>query len=136
MIVLDCSAAVDIVRKTAEGDALQSLFVPEEYVIAPELLYVEIASAFGKYAKANVMNDREALESIRDAIELVDEFIPNRENFIEAFHESVRMDHSVYDIMYLTLARRNKATLMTLDKKLIKLCEQHGVDCVHKVVFG
>jgi predicted nucleic acid-binding protein len=133
MIVLDSSAGVSMVRKTEEGSAFLWLLLPEEKVIASELYYAEIASALGKYVKAGTMSEAEAHEYRRDAIELVDEFIPISENYIEAFHESLRLNHSVYDLLYLTLARRNAATLFSLDSKLIKLCEDLGVDCVHKV---
>ena len=133
MIVLDCSAAVNMVRKTAEGDALQSLILPGEETIAPELFYAEAMSALTKYVKAATMSDREALYYLKDMVGFVNEFIPTKENYIEAFHESIRLNHSFYDMLYLTLARRNCATLVTLDSKLIKLCKEQGVDCIHKV---
>ena len=37
---------------------------------------------------------------------------------------------SVYDMLYFVLARRNAATLFTLDRKLQQLCLDNGVDCV------
>ena len=38
--------------------------------------------------------------------------------------------HPVYDMLYFVLARRNAATLFTLDRKLQQLCLDNGVDCV------
>ena len=135
MIVLDCSAAVNMVNKTVEGDALQSLILPNEKTIASDLFFIEAASAVGKYIKTGAFSEKEALERLLDIVDSVDEFIPIKENYIEAFHESIRLQHSVYDMLYFTLARRYGATLLTLDAKLLKLCEEQGIDCVHKVSF-
>ena len=77
------------------------------------------------------MDNAEAMTLMRDAVALVNTFAPIRENYIEAYHEALRLKHSVYDMLYLTLARRNGATLVTLDEKLMHLCEDHGVDCIH-----
>ena len=44
--------------------------------------------------------------------------------------ESVRLEHSSYDLFYLILARREGATLFTIDRKLQDLCARNGVNCV------
>ena len=54
----------------------------------------------------------------------------SEENAAEAFAEAARQDHSVYDMFYLTLVRRNAATLFSADKKLVALCEEMKLDCV------
>jgi predicted nucleic acid-binding protein len=70
---------------------------------------------------------------MRDIGSLVNRFIDLSENYVEAFSESLKYDHSPYDMVYLTPVRRNAAALLTLDKTLIGLCEQLKVDCVHPV---
>lgn len=131
MIVLDCSAAVHMARRTPEGNALRSLILEHEKVISTQLYIIELASTFGKYVKQSMVSDTVALAYMVEASNLVDELIPIEENYIEAFHESMRVKHSAYDMLYLTLARRNAATLVTLDTRLMKLCEELGIDCVH-----
>lgn len=83
-----------------------------------------------KYVRAGMMPEEEARGTIEDALALVDEFVPLSENANEAFAEAVRQDHSVYDMFYLTLVRRNDATLFSADKKLAALCEEMGLSCV------
>jgi predicted nucleic acid-binding protein len=133
MIVLDCSAAVNIVRRTEEGMALVSFVDSNEDVVSSGLLLIELASAFGKYTKAGLIDTALAVEYIQGASSLVDKYIPIGTNYMEAFYESVRLNHSVYDMLYFTLARRNNATLITLDQKLMRLCLKQGIDCVHIV---
>jgi len=133
MIVLDCNAAVHIINKTSQGDALQLLIEPDETIIAPDLFYAEAASTYVKYVRAGLMSKEEAIASLSGAARLVTEFVPLAELYSEAFHEAVQLNHSVYDLVYLTLARRKSATLATLDNKLLKLCEAQGIDCIHQV---
>ena len=135
MIVLDCSAAVNIARKTLEGKALHALMLEGETTISSELLPIEAASAFRKYVRANALDEDTAKAYLIATVALVDEFVPIQENYIEAFHESLRLKHSVYDMLYFTLARRNAATLVTLDAKLMGLCDEQGVDCIQEIDF-
>ena len=129
MIILDSSAAVDIVRETDDGKALASLMLTGESVISLELFYAEVSNAFWKYCKAGFYDERDAKHHITKAVRLVDEFHPMGDCYIEVFGEAARLRHSVYDMMYLVLARRNGATLFTLDRKLQQLCLENGVNC-------
>ena len=133
MIVMDCSAAVAIARDTEEGRAFQGLICPEEKIIASELYLAEVRNTFWKYVHAHKMLVEEAEFCIKKAINLVDKFIPLEDNADEAFAEAVRQNHSVYDMFYLTLVRRTSGTLFSLDKKLVTLCEDMGLNAVVEI---
>lgn len=134
MLVLDTSAAVDIVRETEKGIALALLMEEAgESVLACDLFRAEVRNALWKYARAHIVTRQEALDCIDDACGLVDEFVPIEELGDEAFAEALRLNHSVYDMLYLCLARRRGATLLTLDKRLAALCHEAGVNCVEEV---
>ena len=133
MIVLDCSAAVEMIRDTEKGRAFRMLLLQGEKKIASELFSAEVCNAFWKYVHAGTLSPDDACSYVEKACALVDEFVPIEENAAEAFNEALRHDHSVYDLLYVTLARRNAATLMTADRKLMQLCERMGVDCVAEV---
>lgn len=135
MIVLDCSAAVEMVRRTPRGLGFEGLILEGEKIVASELFQAEVRNAFWKYVRAEIVSEEVAEQYIEKAVDLVDEFVPLKENAAEAFSEAVRQDHSVYDMFYLTLVRRNAATLFTADKKLVALCEKMGLNCVAEVEF-
>ena len=135
MIVLDCSAAVAIVRETLEGNALRALMLENETTLTSEMFVAEVRNSFWKYVRAQLMTIEEAEFYIENAIGLVDEFVPLKENADEAFAEAVRQNHSVYDMFYLTLVRRSAGTLFSLDKKLVKLCMEMKLDCVKEVAL-
>ena len=130
MIVLDCNAALAMARGTVEGDAFRSLMLRGEEAIAPRFFGIESANALWKMVRAGMMTEDEASDSLKAATNLVSDFCPDDDLVVEAFSEAVRLNHPGYDMLYFVLARRNAATLFTLDRKLQQLCLDNGVDCV------
>ena len=130
MIVLDCSAAIEIVRDTAIGKTFCRLIKPDELVVAPALLNAEFIHAIGKYVRAGTVGMKEATQYIGKIPLLVDEFVDDRHLAVDAFRESMHLGLSSYDVLYFVLARRLGATLLSLDKRLINACLESGVDCI------
>jgi predicted nucleic acid-binding protein len=50
--------------------------------------------------------------------------------FREAFKQSCTSNHSVYDMMYIIIARRNNATLLSTDNKLLQTAKRLSIDLV------
>ena len=125
--VLDASMAVNIIRKAPVGLAAIETLVKLDRVIAPSFFRLEAASALCKYTNAGVIKTTEAMELFRQGCSLVDEFYEVGELMDEVILESVRLKHSVYDLPYLVLARRNGAALFTCDKRLYNLAAECGV---------
>lgn len=136
MIVMDASAAVEIARATSIGKGLQQLVLDGERIAAPDFYRLEVGNVFRKIVRTEHIPKEEAWGYFEDAIALVDDFVPTPELSTEAFAESLRLDHSTYDMLYFVLARRTMGTLFTLDKRLIALCEQHGVNSIDLVPFN
>lgn len=132
MIVLDTSAAMEIVRGTEMGHKFERLTLKGEQIISVDLFYGEVCSSFTKYVKAGMMARDEAARMVERAVGLVDKFVPMRDLYPEAFNESLRLAHSPYDMFYFVLARRTAGTLFTMDQRLIKLALLNGLDCVYE----
>ena len=130
MIVLDANAAVAMALGSDLGEALTTQLLAGETVLAPTLLYSEVAYTLAKYVRAGVLSKEEAAERGRDAVGLVDEFCDDGQLWMEAMGESLRLGHSSYDLFYLVLARRTGATLFTLDKKLQELALDAGINSI------
>ena len=135
MIVLDCSAAMEIARDSKRGRAFKSLFLPEEEVIAPSLFELEVASAAWKFVHAGLMGVGEGRGLMQNALALVDRLVPVEELIEEIYAESVALDHSAYDMAYMVLARRMGATLCTYDARLRECCAKRDVDHVVEMEF-
>ena len=130
MIVLDCSAAMALFqhKHTPQVSLIDEALAEADFVLAPELFKAEIVSANRKLAKAGIINAAKAVENARTAVGLIDVFSPLSDYYVEALAQSMRLDHSPYDLFYLLLAKRNAARLLTLDKALGRLCDSEGVE--------
>ena len=130
MIVLDASAAIEIAFQSEDGIGLKGMISKNEKVISCSLLGVETASVVRKVKRNQKLTQSDADRYYSETLALVDTFYPIEELQHEAFRESVRLAHSVYDMFYFVLARRTGGTLFTTDLKLIDLCAKHGVDSI------
>ena len=135
MVIIDANAAVGIVRGTEEGKALKALILDNEEILAPDHFLCEVANVFWKYVHAGLMSREEASSYFKAAESLITRFVRQNVLMPEVLHTAIRLDHPVYDIVYLVLARRMDATLVTLDRKLIGLCEQEDIDHIDFVTL-
>jgi len=128
MVIVDASAAVEIARETETGKAMAALIREDEEILAPDLYLLETANAFWKYVRAGVMDYASARSRYKAARDLPNRFVRMNDLAAEVFAESCRLSHPVYDVAYFVLARRMDAKMVTADKRLIKLCQEHGID--------
>ena len=119
--VVDSSAAIEIVMKRSGAVDLINRIMAADRVIAPTLFHAEAGNVFRKYVQGGFMDKNKGIELYRTAIKIVDEFVDIAVLNEEAVHEAIRLRHSVYDLLYLVLARRNGAELLTCDKRLQSL---------------
>jgi len=129
-IVLDASAAIEIILKREKSTDLRKKVEISEKVITSDLYKIEIANVLWKYCKADLLVKNDANKILFLAENLIDEFIDISENNNESLNEAIRLNHSTYDMLYFTLARRTGATLMTLDSRLNSLAKKEGIDIV------
>lgn len=120
-IVLDASAAANIVLRTELAPALIARLAASPLVIAPTLYHGEIANTLWKYVRFGDLDKETALTRYAEAIGLIDAFEADEQLVAEALSTAVRYNHPVYDLLYVILARRHGCTVLTVDKKLTAL---------------
>lgn len=135
MIVLDSSAIIEIVRNTEEGRGLQLLMEENEQAISCDLVQAEVGSVLRKLVRLGKIPQESAELYYRNAMSLIDELVPIGDLQPEVLCESIRLNHSTYDMFYFVLARRTGAVLFTLDQKLVDKCERNGVSCATMLDF-
>ena len=118
MIVLDTSAAVDLVLHPAGRQAEAGQLAGATWVMAPTLFIAEVANVFWKYHAFSKLPLEQAEEYMELALQLPDALADESELYAEAFAMACRTEHSVHDMLYLVLARRKNALLMTQDRAL------------------
>lgn len=127
-IVLDTSAAIEILLAKEESEKFKKEIIIADTVIAPELYISEITNVAWKYNKIAKFKHEECYSLAEDGINLIDQFIDTKELWKESLREAMNNDQSVYDCQYLICARRNDGVLLTKDQKLKKLCRKLKIE--------
>jgi len=128
IIVLDSSAGIEIALSRESAEIYERKIEKASRVITSELYKAETANVLWKYNNVGLLNREEVQRRLRYCDELIDEYIDISENNEEALNEGIRINHSVYDLLYLVIARRSGAILLTQDKKLRKIAKENGVE--------
>ncbi len=117
MIVVDASAALEVLLNTAAGLQLsERLFAPGETLHAPHLLDLEVAQVLRRYALAGELGHGRAQQALEDFLDLPITRYPHGV-FLPRIWE-LRHNLTAYDAAYLALAEALPAPLITRDASL------------------
>jgi predicted nucleic acid-binding protein len=117
-LILDTSAAANIVLQTPLADALITVVDQAQLVIAPTLLQSELANTLWKQVRFSGVGRDQAISLFQDGIGLVDEFVADQELAVQALSLAVKHQHPAYDMFFVALAMRFGGALLTVDIKL------------------
>ncbi len=123
--VIDASAMLRLVTAQAEAPEIERKLMDPALVLAPSLMLTEVVNVIWKLSRASALPAGvDPQELLRSAAELVDHLEPDRHLQAEALALAIRLNHPVYDCLYLALARREAATVLSCDQRLLRLAEQ------------
>lgn len=122
--VLDASAVIRLICADPSATPWAKILVEAPLVMAPELMLTEVTNTLWRLQRANRLASLDPQRLLADARELADEVVPDRQLHAEALALACHLDHPVYDCLYLALARREAATLITADRRLQQLSQR------------
>ena len=122
--VVDASVVLRIVTGHLEAPGLQQQLFDASFVLAPALLQTEVANGLWTLKRAGALADLNPQDLLKEATELVDHLELDQNLQVEALALAIHLNHSVYDCLYLALARREAAGLLTVDRRLQALAQQ------------
>jgi len=125
--VLDVSGGIEVILDRKRRKKIEPYLQDADQVISPDLYAAETANVYWKYVHFKQMDEATAEKALEYTLELVDLFEPSEALFREAFGLSCQIGNPVYDSLYLILARRNNAILLTLDSRLSDACRQLSI---------
>lgn len=128
-VVLDASAACELVLQRPQSERLDAIVRATDEVLVPELYVAEVANVLWKYVKARELDLERSHRCLEAALNLCDRIVAMPSLIHEALVMSCVTKHPVYDAMYLILARRNGARLLSLDRKLQAMAKENGIPC-------
>lgn len=123
-IVLDTSALVAVIINEPERDRIIEL-TRGNTLIGPGSIPWEIGNAFSAMFKQNRLTLDEASKGLE-----IFKTIPFRyvkPNFVSTLEISKQTNMYAYDAYFLDCSRRQRAPLLTLDKKLKKIAQQLNI---------
>lgn len=119
MIVLDASAAIEVLLATAAGErCAERLFAPGESLHAPHLIDVEVAQVLRRYAGAGELPEQRGRGALADLLAMPLERYPH-EPLLHRVWE-LRRNLTAYDAVYVALAEALEAPLLTRDARLAR----------------
>ena len=131
---------MNIKKAVIDSSVLVAVLTPEEYSewaeeildkvdewVSLELVYYEVANAiWKKYKKLRIIGRKEAYEAIDKALDTLKYIIktyPYSELLRESFKAAEELNITVYDAVYITLAKKLNAKFITLDEELHRRLE-------------
>lgn len=118
-VVVDASVAVKWFLPEDGSVQAGTLLEGKHRLIAPDLLWTEVANVLWKIARRGAITADEAQQMLRDASAMPVEIIESLPLLPEALRVATAADRSVYDSLYIALAAREKASVITADQRLV-----------------
>ena len=128
IVVLDVSAAIEIILQKDKQEKFNRIYKNGTWIIAPDLFIAEITNVLWKYYKAKVLSHEDCIQYVQDGIDMIDDFIDARDLWKESLAEGIKNNHSIYNMYYSVLARRNDAVLITNDGPLAEICKKLNIE--------
>lgn len=119
-VVLDASAGVAAVLDDPPPAILDTL-ARATVVVAPDLFAAEVTNSLWKYVIAGRLSIDDAVDRLEAALHLIDRYEPVSAFTQEVLREAAVRKHPSYDLCYTVLARREGASVLTMDGRLRKL---------------
>lgn len=119
MIVLDASAAIELVLATATGEAVaRRIGDPDETLHAPHLLDLEVAQVLRRFVADRTLDPARARSALTDLGDLTLTRYPHDVLLPRIWQ--VRANLTAYDAAYVVLAETIGAVLVTCDARLAR----------------
>ncbi len=126
--VVDASVAAAWILEEAFSPAAMAQLGTGEALIAPELLVTEVGNALWKaWRRGEASADQlTGSEVVLDGA--VTAWHPLLSLMPHALALARRLNHPIYDCVYLALAQRDGLPLATADRRLARLAEAEGIE--------
>jgi predicted nucleic acid-binding protein len=128
MIVVDASVAALWFLPQALSDRAGELLSSDEELVGPPLLRLEVGSALLRAVRRKEISPDEAHRAMVGMLPAAVRLTSGAEDSEEPFLIAEEFGGSIYDAVYVALARRLQAPLSTNDRELAKVAQSAGVE--------
>ena len=124
--VVDASVVAKLYFPENDSDLARIVLGGGDRVIAPDLLFVEMASIAAKKVRGGLAPMESAVQWVNSLTLLLDEWVSSSMLAGRAFNLAATHGFSAYDGTYLALAEARGFELLTADIKLVRLARDAG----------
>lgn len=116
MIVLDASAAIELLLNTSEGAAVAARLSSDTTIHAPQLLTVEVAQVLRRFTANDVISSRRAGQALDDLADLGIDYC-DHDVLVRRIWQ-LKANLTAYDAAYIALAEALDAPVLTFDRRM------------------
>ena len=116
-LVVDASVAVKLLVDEPDSDAARELAANGQELHAPRLMVSEVANALWRKARLGQIERADAGAALALLSDMPVRWNDDETVGADAVRLALALDHPVYDCMYLALAHRIGATVVTADRR-------------------
>ncbi|MBI3756992.1 MAG: type II toxin-antitoxin system VapC family toxin [Deltaproteobacteria bacterium] len=132
--VIDASALVKLVVPEDDSDKMQALAALLRagtiQLLTPDFALTECANVLGRYARRTGTPQEDRQEAFQILCQLGLEEIAHRTLVEESLTLAMQHDRSVYDVLYLVLARGEGVSLITADERFVNALKSKGFSLI------
>jgi predicted nucleic acid-binding protein len=134
-MIVDASVAFKWFVPEPESDRALALFETTEALYAPDLILTEVSNAMWARLRRLGGDHGPAVKAAASALpRMLTLLVPVAELLPRAIDLAFDLQHPIYDCIYLALAEREKAALITADRRLIATASGGGHSALVRVL--
>jgi len=118
-LVVDASIAVKWIVPETDSAQANTLLDGAHTLIAPDLIWVEVANALWRVRKKGIVTSLQAENALDESDAYPVHLHASYQLLVPAFRIAAEHDRTIYDSLYVALAIRERATLITSDNRLV-----------------
>jgi predicted nucleic acid-binding protein len=132
ILVVDASVAVKwFVEEEGRADAMALLRCKAEADIAlviPDLFFAEFANVLWKKCRKGEVGGQQAAQAISCVYRIFNQVVKSADLIDRAFQWSEKLDHSVYDCLYLACAEAHDSKYVSADEHFVRKLQSNRLD--------
>jgi predicted nucleic acid-binding protein len=117
--VLDASVVAAAFFPEKGTEAAKSLLLSAADLLAPDLIWAELANVVWKRCRRGEISEQQAVELLGDILELPLEITPSERLVGPALDLALRTGRTVYDCLYVALALWERTVLVSADQRFV-----------------
>ena len=135
-LVVDASVAAKLWFDEGDVALAEAALSDGDTLISPALFHVEIASIAAKRVRRGLSPHQDAIQALAQSKTLLDEVFPIADLADRAFELAHDHGVSAYDGLYLALAEKERAVVLTADAKLVERIRAARLDALVRPFGG